>query len=205
MNSASKSNALGNERAFRFISYGLVFMLMVCVILNVSILIHSVLPEWHSGILAGAAVLVLIDRLYTYRQTKSLTPLSTEWAISVGAQWIVILLLIRLLLSSVNGLVSLRADLNLLARGYLAELFTPEYITCLLLAFLVWFLSGRFLDLIDEIYQARRSGQNAILILAGRDASDEAIRQRAKAFNIPVYSIATERDLKIWMQETKHL
>jgi len=41
------------------------------------------------------------------------------------------------------------------------------------------------------------------LILAGRDASDEAIRRRAKTFRIPVFSIATESDLKIWMQESK--
>ena len=60
-------------------------------------------------------------------------------------------------------------------------------------------------DLLNELYQARRSGQNAILILAGRDISEEAIRGRAKIFDIPVYSIGTERDLKIWMQESRHL
>lgn len=59
-------------------------------------------------------------------------------------------------------------------------------------------------DLLNELYQARRSGQNAIVILSGRDALSEDFRQRAKIFNIPVYSIGTERDLKIWMQETKH-
>jgi uncharacterized protein (DUF58 family) len=60
-------------------------------------------------------------------------------------------------------------------------------------------------DLLNELYQARRSGQNAILILAGRDISEEAIRGRAKIFDIPVYSIGTERDLKVWMQESRHL
>jgi len=55
-------------------------------------------------------------------------------------------------------------------------------------------------DLLDDLYQARRSGQNTVLILAGRDTSDERVRQRAKILGIPVYSIGTERDLKIWMQ-----
>jgi uncharacterized protein (DUF58 family) len=65
-------------------------------------------------------------------------------------------------------------------------------------------ITGRASDeLLDELYQARRWGQNAVLILAGRDASDEAIRRRAKTFRIPVFSIATESDLKIWMQESK--
>ena len=59
-------------------------------------------------------------------------------------------------------------------------------------------------DLLDELYQARRWGQNAVLILAGRDASDEAIRPRAKKFGIPVVSVGTESDLEIWTRESKH-
>jgi Uncharacterized conserved protein (some members contain a von Willebrand factor type A (vWA) domain) len=60
-------------------------------------------------------------------------------------------------------------------------------------------------ELIDELYQARRLGQNAVLILAGREASDDMIRRRAKTFGIAVFSIATESDLKIWMQESKRV
>lgn len=56
-----------------------------------------------------------------------------------------------------------------------------------------------------ELYQARRSGQNPVLILAGRDSAEEAICRRAEIFGIPVFSIGTERDLKIWMRESKHL
>lgn len=60
-------------------------------------------------------------------------------------------------------------------------------------------------ELLDELYQARRGGQNAILILTGRNVSDEAIIRRAKIFDIPVFSIMTERDLKIWMQTSKRI
>src|SRR5215207_543814 len=58
-------------------------------------------------------------------------------------------------------------------------------------------------ELMDELYQARRRGQNPVLILAGRDSTKEAIRQRAAVFDIPVFSIATERDLTLWMQGSK--
>ncbi len=58
-------------------------------------------------------------------------------------------------------------------------------------------------EVLDELYQARRWGQNAVLILAGRDSSADAIRRRAKILGIPVFSIATERDLKIWTQESR--
>lgn len=60
-------------------------------------------------------------------------------------------------------------------------------------------------DLLDELYQARRGGQNAILILTGRNVSVEAVIRRAKIFDIPVFSIMTERDLRIWMQASKRI
>ena len=59
-------------------------------------------------------------------------------------------------------------------------------------------------DLLDELYQARRSGQNAIIILAGTDTSDAAVHLRAKTFGIPVVSVTSERDLNIWTREVRH-
>lgn len=60
-------------------------------------------------------------------------------------------------------------------------------------------------ELLDELYQARRGGQNPVLILAGRDASEESIRRRARIFGITVFSFTAERDLKIWTQESKRI
>jgi uncharacterized protein (DUF58 family) len=57
--------------------------------------------------------------------------------------------------------------------------------------------------LLDELYQARRSGQNAILILAGGNSSDGDALRRANAFGIQVFSIADERDLKIWTRQRR--
>lgn len=59
--------------------------------------------------------------------------------------------------------------------------------------------------LLDELYQARRSGQHAIVILAGTDTSDESAHRRAKTFGIPVISILTEHDLNIWTREVRHV
>jgi len=58
-------------------------------------------------------------------------------------------------------------------------------------------------ELFDELYQARRSGQNPVLILAGRDATDAAIQRQARTFGIAVFPVATEHDLQIWMQESR--
>lgn len=67
-------------------------------------------------------------------------------------------------------------------------------------------ITGKMSDgLLDELYQARRSGQNAIVILAGGNPSDPIMLRRAKVFGIPVFSIATERDLNIWTQDSRRL
>jgi uncharacterized protein (DUF58 family) len=58
-------------------------------------------------------------------------------------------------------------------------------------------------DVLDELYQARRGGQNAVLILANRDVSDESVRQRAKVLGIPFFSMASERDLSIWTRSAR--
>jgi hypothetical protein len=53
-------------------------------------------------------------------------------------------------------------------------------------------------DLLHELYQARRSGQNAMLILAGRVPFSKDIAYRAGHFGIPVVALPTEHSLDIW-------
>lgn len=53
-------------------------------------------------------------------------------------------------------------------------------------------------DLLDELYQARRSGQNAGLVLAGPVAHVREIIVRAEHFGIPVVRIPDEFGLDVW-------
>ena len=116
MNPESPSNVLRNVNVFRFLGYLLVFLMMACAVMSLGMLIQNVLPGWHSGIIAGILSFIVIDRLYTYRGMRSLIPLSSEWAIAILSQWLLILLVMRFLLSYADGLDSLRADLALFAR-----------------------------------------------------------------------------------------
>ncbi|MBN2117233.1 MAG: DUF4129 domain-containing protein [Anaerolineales bacterium] len=151
MNSQARSNALGNERVFRIISYILVFLMLICVIMAASALLHNVIPAWPSGIMAGVMLLVLIDRLYTYPRFKSLVLFSGEWAATFGAQWVVLVIFVRLLLSYANGLDAFVTDMQLFAHGDLESFFSPEFVVTLFLAILAWYLPGQFLELLDEI------------------------------------------------------
>jgi uncharacterized protein (DUF58 family) len=60
-------------------------------------------------------------------------------------------------------------------------------------------ITGRAGDeLLDELYQARRSGQNAVLILAGQVSHSRETIVRAEHFGIPVVRIPNEFGLDMW-------
>ena len=147
----ARSEGIANERTFRLVGYALVFLLMACVLITLGNLIQNTLPHWHAGMIAAILLFIVVDRLYTYPQLKSLTFLSSEWALAIGGQWVVIALLVRFLLSYANGMDVFLADLARFARGSIETILTPEYILTMFLAFVVWILTAQFLMLLDEI------------------------------------------------------
>ena len=52
--------------------------------------------------------------------------------------------------------------------------------------------------LLDELHQARRAGQNAVIILSGRAVGVSEIQARARYFGIPVIHLLNEQALEEW-------
>lgn len=151
MSAHPHTQAAAREKRFRPISYTLVFLMMACIVLTLSVLVRSLLPDWHAEIMAGILLFILLDRLYVHKQLQSLTPLSSEWVVTLGAQWVVIALVSRFLLSFANGPASLTDDLSHWVRGSLGSFFTAQFVITLLLAATLWVLTTQFLNLLDEI------------------------------------------------------
>jgi len=114
-------------------------------------------------------VFIVIDRLYTYKRMKALIPFSREWVITHAAQWIVVVLFIKILLSFAKGPDALLRDVSLFTRGNLASLFSSEFIVTLLLAFFAWHISGQFLGLLDEIGLDQKSAPPEVSTLDRKD------------------------------------
>jgi len=53
-------------------------------------------------------------------------------------------------------------------------------------------------ELLNELYLARRAGQNALLILAGKVSYVKEIQTKAAFFGVPAIAISKESDLDIW-------
>jgi len=151
MNQSSNFNRVENPKAFGFISYMLVFLILACSVMTVGTLIQIEIPTWSSDIIAGITVFIIVDRLYTYKRMKVLIPFRREWTITYAAQWIVIGLFTKILLSFAKGPDALLRDISLFTRGKLVSSFSTEFIVTLLLAFLTWHIAGQFLKLLDEI------------------------------------------------------
>lgn len=165
-----------NLRIFQGVSYGLVFLMMACVVMTIASLIHNAVPTWSSSVISGILLLIVVDRLLMHARVKDLTSLTSDWAFTVGTQWVVIMVLIRFLLSYAHGANAFASDLSLLSRGYLLELFTPEFFITILLALLMWYMAGQFLSLLDVI------GLDSVLALAWREDTS-----RSEKENIPVH------------------
>jgi hypothetical protein len=71
--------------------------------------------------------------------------------VTFGAQWIVFLVFIRLLLSYAGGMDAFLHDLRRFSQGSIEDFFPPEFIVTLFLVFLAWYLTAWFLELLDEI------------------------------------------------------
>ncbi|HBX68514.1 MAG TPA: hypothetical protein DEH25_03790 [Chloroflexi bacterium] len=52
--------------------------------------------------------------------------------------------------------------------------------------------------LLDELHQARRAGQNAVIILSGRSVGVVDAQARAGFFGIPVVHLSNEQALEAW-------
>jgi uncharacterized protein (DUF58 family) len=53
-------------------------------------------------------------------------------------------------------------------------------------------------ELLNELHQARRAGQNVVIIISGRAIGIHEIQTQARFFGIPVVPISTEEELERW-------
>jgi hypothetical protein len=139
-----------NEQKFRLISYSLIALMMGCVTLTVGELLGRVLPAWPQWPVAFLGILISADRLYRFGQTRKLTLFSTEWLATFGAQWVVIILALRLVIGLAQGPGALLAELPNWPGSPLEHFFTVEFIAGLLLTVTIWVITGSFAELLDE-------------------------------------------------------
>jgi hypothetical protein len=81
---------------------------------------------------------------------KKLDPLGTQWFISFGALWLVILTVLRLMVGLSSGLSAFLAELPLWPND-IAVILSGEFILAIFIALVTWFLADYFAELLSKL------------------------------------------------------
>ena len=140
-----------NESVFRTISYILVTLMIVCGVLTFGNLVNRYVNTWSTAATAIVSALIVLDRLYTYQKMKSFPILSGEWLLAVSTQWIVIIVVLKVVLGLVNGLSTFLEEISLWVTNFQEYFLTPDFYFSMMIAIIVWILVGDFAEILNEM------------------------------------------------------
>jgi hypothetical protein len=147
-----------NERNHRFISAGLISLMMASAGLTIAHFGEQMSTNWNWGYLPLVGFLISLERFYSHRVLKKQSLLSREWIVLVSTQWVVNFIVIKIIVSLSNGLDYLLVEIPLWQRSFLEIFFSPDYLIAIIFALAVWFIVGMMTEQLEEM------GMNAALI-----------------------------------------
>ena len=151
MSQEAPKSTLLNERVFLAISYMLVTLMFLCGVLTFGNLMNLFMPGWPKTVVAIVCALIVLDRLYTYRKMKFFSVFSLEGLLAITAQWIVIILVLKVVIGVTNGLSAFYQEIPLWVSNFQEYFFTPVFSLSLGIAVVLWVLGGHFAELLNEM------------------------------------------------------
>jgi hypothetical protein len=140
-----------NERTQRFISAALVSLMMAAAGLTIAQFGHQIFPEWNGWYLPIIAIFIAIERFYSHRIIKKQAVLSREWAVRTSTQWIVNLIVLKLIVTLSNGFDTLIAEIPQWQKSFAETFFNAEYIVSVIFIVLVWIIVGAITEQLDGL------------------------------------------------------
>ncbi|HWQ84118.1 MAG TPA: hypothetical protein VN363_06095, partial [Anaerolineales bacterium] len=143
----SISDPFSQRRSRAFItaaSYALVCGMLMMATITIVQAMTVLAPGWQAGAWVWLSPLLALEALLSARQMRQYPALTPEWLAYRLAEWVTILLILRLVLYGVEGLDVLRADLSLPWREFASHFFSGAYWAWVVLGLLVWLVAGEF-------------------------------------------------------------
>ena len=168
-----------NERTQRALSVVLVAMMMASAGITVAQVGYQIVPGWNGSYLAVIGFLIALERFYTHRSITKVSAFSREWIVLISTQWVVNLIVVKLIVTLSDGLNTLLVEVPRWQQSFAKAFFSNEYIGALFFAILVWIFVGMFAELLDQL------GLDAALIardsMTNSAAGETSPRQRLMA------------------------
>ncbi len=140
-----------NERTHRAVSAALISLMMASAGITVAQFGHQISPDWNGWYLSVIGLLIALERFYSHRALTKLSNFSREWFVLVSTQWVVNLMVIKLIVTLSNGLNALLDEIPLWQKSFWETFFEPAYIIAIIFAILVWILVGILAELLDAM------------------------------------------------------
>ena len=173
-----------NQRWATVASHTLVCLMMVCLTISFAQFLGRFLPLGGSlplwgGVIAGEAFL-------SYHVTKAKSPFSTEWLLARGAEWIVLLAAIKLIIELQHEWGTFLSDLPRWEQNFGPAFFDSEFMSVLFVLITIWVLSTFFANDLAEMV-----GSEPILYTAHLDTKQIAQVQATAA----LYGMRVDEDI----------
>jgi hypothetical protein len=140
-----------NERLSILASHLMASLMITCLSISVVQMGNRVAPGWDGRYLPWVAFVVSLEAMYSKRATRKLAVLSKEWAIYRGAELVVLLAGLKVLLYAIREPSRLFADIASWPGNFFATFFSGEYLLAALFVFVIWALSSSFAEDLAEL------------------------------------------------------
>ncbi|HEX9618249.1 MAG TPA: hypothetical protein VGA03_12625, partial [Anaerolineales bacterium] len=140
-----------NERLWILAGHLLVSLMITCFSITVVQVGNRLAPNWDGRYLPWVTLVVSLEAMYTKRATRKLAVLSREWVLYRGAEMVVLLIGVKILLYAIREPGKLLYDLARWPDDFFSTFFSGEYLIAALFVFVIWAFSSSFAEDLAEL------------------------------------------------------
>jgi hypothetical protein len=140
-----------NQEIFNMVSALIVSLMMTCISITIVLFGSRLIPGWNVVYLPVFCFLVALERIRTFKITKKLLIFSRRWIVYHLTQWVVLLIVLKIVMLIANPPESLWVEIQLWRLDLFSYFFDTGYILAILFVFLIWMITGYFAYLLDEM------------------------------------------------------
>jgi hypothetical protein len=123
--------------------------MMVCLTISFTQFLGRFLPLGGNVPLWGGVI--TLEAFLSYYALRGKSPFSSEWLVARGAEWVVLLAVIKFIIEIQHGFSTLLHNLPLWQQNFIAGFFNSEYISVLFVLLTVWVLGTLFASDLSEL------------------------------------------------------
>ncbi len=183
------------QRVTRRVQRLLGAILVTCLSVPFLLVGQKIISDWNNQYLAPLAFLVSLEAMFTYHRLKKFTFFEVRSWLSLGAEWLVLAVFIRLLIYWVYGWDLFREALSHWPEEFNAYFFDTEFLLVLGFSLIIWFISANLEAMFDQF------SEDEVLLRAEIDTgqSNERNELRSRLANQVILGGAVMSGLVAWI------